>query len=431
MTQAAPRPASPARPARADLDLDGLREWLVDRGLQGAPIEDQLQGFCDRLVASGFPLRRFNLSIGTLHPQHGARNYTWRGKRIRIDEYPRQLTGEQNEVYLRSPIHHLRTSSQTRLRRRLTSADALDFPVLEDLHRSGLTDYAAQLVRSGNELADPGAFNAVVRDEGTDPLAQSTFFSFATDEVAGFDDEALDQVAGMLPYLALAVRARSSIDIARTVVQVYLGEDAGRRVLTGEIDRHSVQRIEAVIWLCDLRGFSTVGSRVSSEELVEILNAHLEMMARPVIDNGGQILKFMGDGFLATFDLSRRDPQVVCLGAVNAAERVLETFPAFRSSRRAAGQQTLDFGIALHQGEVLYGNVGTSERLDFTVVGSAVNEASRIEGLCRPLRRKVLVSSRLHETAGLCHERMISMGVHALRSIREPQELFTIVEPEA
>lgn len=415
--------------ARAPLDLHGVREWLVERGLQGTKIEEQLCGFCDRVVAAGFPMRRFNMSIGTLHPQHGARNYIWRGQRVRVEEFPRQLTGEQNELYLRSPIHHLRASTQTELRRDLTDPARFDFPVLHDLHRAGLTEYVARLVRSGSEVADPRSANAVIRDEGTDPLAQSTFFSLATDEQRGFDDAQLAQVAELLPYLALAVRARSSIDIARTVVQTYLGADAGTRVLTGEIDRHSVQHLHAVIWLCDLRGFSTVGSRVPSEELVEILNAHLEMMARPVIDNGGQILKFLGDGFLATFDLSRADPQVVSLGAVNAAERVLETFPDFRASRRARGQQALDFGIALHIGDVLYGNVGTLERLDFTVVGSAVNEASRIEGLCRPLRRKVLISSKLHDTAGLCSERMISVGVHALRSIREPQELFTIVEP--
>ena len=301
--------------------------------------------------------------------------------------------------------------------------------MLHDLHRAGLTEYVARLVRSGAEVADPRHANAVARDEGTDPLAQSTFFSLATDEPQGFDDTQLAQCTALLPYLALAVRARSSIDIARTVVQTYLGADAGCRVLTGEIDRHSVQQLHAVIWLCDLRGFSTVAGRVPSEELVELLNAHLEMMARPVIDNGGQILKFMGDGFLATFDLSRADAQEVSLGAVNAAQRVLEAFPAFRASRRAKGRQTLDFGIALHIGDVLYGNVGTLERLDFTVVGPAVNEASRIEGLCRPLRRKVLVSSKLHDAAGRCHERMISVGVHALRSILEPQELFTIVEP--
>jgi len=426
--KARPTLAAPARPA-LPLDLTGVREWVVERGLQGTTIEEQLRGFCDRIVGAGFPMQRFNMSIGTLHPQHGARNYIWRGQRVHVEEFPRQLTGEQNEMYLRSPIHHLRASSDIELRRDLTEPAAFDFPVLHDLRRSGLTEYVARLVRSGTEVGDPRNASAVMRDEGTDPLAQSTFFSLATREPKGFDDAQLAQVAELLPYLALAVRARSSIDIARTVLQTYLGADAGSRVLTGEIDRRSVQHLHAVIWLCDLRGFSTVGSRVPSEELVEILNAHLEMMARPVLDHGGQILKFMGDGFLATFDLSREDAQVVSLGAINAAQRVLESFPEFRAARRAKGLQALDFGIALHLGDVLYGNVGTLERLDFTVVGSAVNEASRIEGLCRPLRRKVLVSSRLHDTAGLCHERMISVGVHALRSIHEPQELFTIVEP--
>jgi adenylate cyclase len=124
--------------------------------------------------------------------------------------------------------------------------------------------------------------------------------------------------------------------------------------------------------------------------------------------------------------LSLRDRQSVCIAAVKAAEEVLQTFPKFNAQRRAAGKNTLDFGVALHLGEVLYGNVGTNERLDFTVVGSAVNEASRIEGLCRQLKRKVLVSSAFHDAAGACHGKMTSVGLHALRGIREPQELFTI-----
>ena len=164
------------------------------------------------------------------------------------------------------------------------------------------------------------------------------------------------------------------------------------------------------------------------DDLVELLDAYLELMARPVLDNGGQILKFLGDGFLATFDLSLRDRQTVCIAAVNAAEQLLDAFPRFNAERRAAGKSTLDFGCALHLGEVLYGNIGTKERLDFTVVGSAVNEASRIEGLCRPLKRRVLVSRAFHEAAVACSGRIVSVGVHALRGIREPQELFTIAD---
>jgi adenylate cyclase len=162
--------------------------------------------------------------------------------------------------------------------------------------------------------------------------------------------------------------------------------------------------------------------------LVEILDAYLELMASPVLDNRGQILKFMGDGFLATFDLSLRDRQTACIDAITAAEQLLATVPRFNDERRSAGKRTLDLGVALHLGEVLYGNIGSSERLDFTVVGSAVNEASRIEGLCRPLQRKVLMSSTFQEAAASTSGRMVSVGVHALRGIREPQELFTIAD---
>ena len=182
----------------------------------------------------------------------------------------------------------------------------------------------------------------------------------------------------------------------------------------------------AVIWFCDLRGFSSVASRVPQEELVEILDAYLEAMARPVLDHRGQILKFLGDGFLATFDLAQRRRESVCVDALAAASQLLEYFPRFNAERRAAGKKTLEFGVALHLGEVLYGNIGASERLDFTVVGSAVNEASRIEGMCRPLQRKVLVSQTFHEAAVSCGGRLVSLGFHALRGIREPQELFTI-----
>ena len=418
-----------ARPdALAPLDLDGFAEWLVERGLRGLPLDEQVDGFCRRVVDAGFPARRFNMSIARLHPQHGARSYVWRRDGLATEDFPRQRSGEESEAYLRSPIYHLRSSGDVRLRRRLDPGAALDFPVLAELRAEGMTDYAARLVRFD------GAQAAMRRAEGSegidasDPLLQGIFFSCATDVPGGFDEHHLRQVGDVMPYLALAVKSRCTFDVARTLLETYLGADAGRRVLTGEIDRHAVQRIDAVIWLCDLRGFSGVASRVAPEELVEILSAYLEVMARPVLDHRGQILKFLGDGFLATFDLSMRDRQAVCVEAVKAADQLLKTFPQLNVERRASGKRTLDFGVALHLGEVLYGNIGTGERLDFTVVGSAVNEASRIEGLCRQLKRKVLVSSAFHEAAATCHGRMTSVGVHRLRSIREPQELFTIAQ---
>jgi adenylate cyclase len=425
---AAMPPDANARRALPPLDMTSVAEWLVERGLRGLPLDDQVDGFCRRVVDAGFPARRFNMSIGTLHPRHGARSYVWRPSGLETEEFPRQRSGAESEPYLRSPIRHLQTSGEISLRRRLDTGAPDDFPVLADLREAGMTDYAARVVPfDGGRSAPRRAGAGVIREEVDQPNPmQGIFFSCTTDVQGGFDDGQLGQVGDLLPYLALAVKSRSMFEVASTLLATYLGADAGRRVLTGEIDRHSVQRIQAVIWLCDLRGFSAVANRVSQDELIEILDTYLELMARPVLDNRGQILKFLGDGFLATFDLSLRDRQAVCIDALTAAEQLLETLPRFNAERRAIGKWTLDFGAALHLGEVLYGNIGSSERLDFTVVGSAVNEASRIEGLCRPLQRKVLVSSTFFEAAMASSGRMISVGVHPLRGIREPQELFTI-----
>jgi adenylate cyclase len=411
---------------RPPLDLAGFPEWLVDRGLRGLPLEEQVDGFCRRVVEAGFAARRFNMLMGTLHPRHGARSYTWRPEGLTTGEFPRRRSDAESEAYLRSPIHHLRSLGEMRLRRRLDTEVPQEFPLLEELRDAGMTDYVARLVPF--DVGDVPALRtegAVVDLARPNPL-QGIFFSAATDVPGGFDDGHLKQVADALPYLALAVKSRSTLDVARTLLETYLGADAGGHVLTGEIDRHSVQRIQAVIWFCDLRGFSSVANRVPQEELVEILDAYLEAMARPVLDHRGQILKFLGDGFLATFDLAQRRRESVCVDALAAASQLLEYFPRFNAERRAVGKQTLEFGVALHLGEVLYGNIGASERLDFTVVGSAVNEASRIEGMCRPLQRKVLVSQSFHEAAVTCGGRLDSVGFHALRGIREPQELFTI-----
>ena len=409
------------------LDLSGFATTLVERGLQGLPVAEQVDAFCRDVTQAGFRARRFNMSIGTLHPRHGAHSYVWRrDEGLATELHPRRPEGV-SDGYLKSPIYRLRNTDEVTLRRRLDTGGPVDFPILEDLREAGMTDYAARLVSFGEaQQRDPTKLFDPKRNRPD--LMQGIFFSCATDAPEGFDEGHLRQVGELLPYLALAVKSRSTFDVAQTLLETYLGPDAGGRVLTGEIDRHSVQNIQAVIWFCDLRGFSRMASRVSQGALVELLDTYLEIMARPVLDNRGQILKFMGDGFLATFDLAARSQQMVCADAVQAARQLVAHVPQFNASRRADGKETLDFGVAIHMGEVLYGNIGTKERLDFTVVGSAVNEASRIEGLCRPLGRHVLVSSAVHNAAAPANGALLSLGVHALRGIGEPQELFTIAD---
>jgi adenylate cyclase len=426
-TTTASTPQSEIHRVANPLDLSGISKWAIDEGLRGVSLEALVDGFCRRLVDAGFPARRFSMIIGTLHPRHGARSYVWRPSGLETESFARRRSDEESEAYMRSPIYYLRSRGEARMRRRLDTGEPLQFLLLEELRDARMTEYAARIVRFGGvDMESLKSGPTDVRDSRFDPL-QGIFFSCATDVPGGFDDDQLEQVAQTLPHLALAVKSRSTFDVARTLLETYIGADAGRHVLIGEIDRHSVQRIRAVIWFCDLRGFSTVASRVAQEELVEILDAYLEAMARPVLDHEGQILKFMGDGFLATFDLAERDSETVCADALQAAAQLLDFFPPFNAERRTTGKRTLDFGVALHLGEVLYGNIGAPERLDFTVVGSAVNEASRIEGMCRPLQRKLLVSQSFREAAAAGGDRMISLGFHALRGIREPQELFTLV----
>jgi adenylate cyclase len=197
-------------------------------------------------------------------------------------------------------------------------------------------------------------------------------------------------------------------------------------VLTGEIERGSAQSINAVIWFCDLRGFTQLSDHLGRDDLIALLNQYLEILAQPVQECGGQILKFLGDGFLATFDLTGKDSAAVCSDALNAAVALRNDFAAFTETRERTGEPTLGFGLSLHVGEVSYGNIGTDDRLDFTVVGPAVNEASRIQDLCRPLQKDILVSQAFRNMVDTSRYRLESTGHYELRGVSAGQELFTL-----
>ena len=412
--------------ARAPLNIDGMAEWIVEQGLRGLTLEDQLSAYCQKICDAGFPMRRANMGIGTLHPRYGAHTFVWRADPNSIEHIPRERNVTQLEAFKRSPIFFMRSRGEIFMRRRLDGNEPLEFDILEELRQEGMTEYAARLVPFGDlAYAD---FEGISIDEATrmTNVFSGVFFSCATDDPGGFDETQLQQTADLLPYLALSIKSRSTYDVASTVIETYLGEDAGHRVLTGEIQRGSVDSIRAVIWFCDLRGFTRMTDTLPREQVIDVLDDYLEVMARPVHDNHGQILKFLGDGFLATFDLTALDDEAVCMNALKAASELRTTIPRFNAERDASGRPTMDFGLALHLGEVLYGNIGAIDRLDFTVVGPAVNEASRIQALCRPLGREVLISNAFHEIACACHGELVSLGFHALRGVREPQELFTL-----
>ncbi|WP_420347292.1 adenylate/guanylate cyclase domain-containing protein [Pelagibius sp.] len=412
----------------ATLDLDGLGRWLVDRGMQGLPLDEQLAGFCQQIYEAGFPMKRAMMGMGTLHPRYGAHTFLWRPGAGAIEYTPRERSVMSRQEYLRSPVYYMRSRGLTALRRRIDSNEPEEFPIFEDLRKEGLIDYAAWIIPY--RPADREAMAEGARKHDLPPVhgqaLDGVFFSCASDRPEGFDEGHLIQLGETLPYLALAVKSRLTYDVASTVIETYLGKDAGHRVLTGAIERGTAEAIRAVIWFSDLRGFTRLTDSLPRDVLMETLDDYLEAMARPVHENHGQILKFMGDGLLATFNLTGRDEATVCRDALTAAAQLRDSFPIFNDARRSAGKPVMDFGLALHLGEVLYGNIGASERLDFTVVGPAVNEASRVQALCRPLNRNVLISSTLRDSAGESATDLVSLGFHALRGVREPHELFTL-----
>ena len=411
------------------LDLKGLPLWLVEEGMRGHPLGEQIAAFCRRVYDAGFPMKRAQMGMYTLHPRYGSHTFVWRPEAQGIEHVPREHAVQSRDIYLKSPVHHMRSKGLLVLRRRIDVEDPEEFLLFPELRAEGLVDYAAFIVPY-----DPAQVAALAQGAGAagdtpgpGGAIDGIFFSCATDRPEGFDQRQLDQVAAMLPYLAICAKSRLTYDVASTVLETYLGRDAGKRVLTGAIERGSAEAIRAVIWFSDLRGFTTLTDSLPRDVLVATLNDYLEAMAEPVQAHNGQILKFMGDGLLATFDLTGRDAAAVCLDALAAAAELRAALPGFNAAREAAGKPIMDFGLALHLGEVFYGNIGASERLDFTVVGPAVNEASRIQALCKELDRSILASSSVRAAAGGdCG--LQSLGFHALRGVRKPQELFGLAE---
>ena len=419
-------------PSLPPLELGGLHRWVVGRGMQGLPVGEQIAGFCRKVFDSGFPMNRVSVGMYTLHPRFGSHTFTWRPEAEGIEHIPRERALLNRDIYLKSPVHHMRSNGLLELRRRIDVNSMDEFVLFPELHAEGLVDYAANLVPY-----DPSQVpRNEVRPDDAVPLADpdgeldGIFFSCATGRSEGFDNGQLRQVAEALPYLAISVKSRLTYDVASTVLETYLGRDAGQRVLTGAIQRGSAEAIRAVIWFADLRGFTKLTDSLPRELLVATLDDYLEAMAAPVEAFNGQILKFMGDGLLATFDVTGRDDSAVCADALAAAAKLQATFPAFNAAREADGKPVMDFGLALHLGEVFYGNIGASERLDFTVIGPAVNEASRIQSLCRPLDHNVLISSAFRGAAGSAGG-LQSLGRHALRGVREEQELFGLANSDA
>jgi adenylate cyclase len=248
--------------------------------------------------------------------------------------------------------------------------------------------------------------------------------TWASDRPGGFSAAELQHLDALLPALELVLEARTVRRIATTVLDTYVGHAAGERILRGEIRRGDSATSHVPLWYCDLRGFTALCETLPYDELLALLDAYFERVTAPVAAHGGEVLKFIGDSVLAIFP-AREGPscRAACRSALAAAEEALAGMAGLNRERTAAGKPALEIGLALHVGEVVYGNVGTPERLDFTVIGPAVNLTYRLEKLCRPLGRTLLLS---RDFARGCGRPLLSLGYHRLYGVTEPQEVFTL-----
>ena len=383
-------------------------DWVIETALNGAAEEELLQGTCDRLVEHGLPLTRVVAGSGLLHPTIDSRGYRWkRGERVVREDYPR---GPSSEEWQNSPFRALVEGNSRTMRRRLDGDYREgEFDLLDTLRAAGATDYYSIL--NGTDESAAGKMGASVS-------------SWTMDRPGGYRDAEIVQINRIGAAFALSYQARATQSTVRTLMETYLGRGAAERVLHGNIVRGQADTIEAVIWNSDLINFTRIADEVERDHLLSLLNEYAACLVESIESHGGEVLKFIGDGILAIFeDPDGGKARANALDAALAAERRVN---ALNVARRDAGLRTTDFYLALHVGTLLFGNYGSDTRLDFTVLGPAVNETSRIGGMCRSLDQRVIVSSAFAEAAGPRRRDLVSLGRYALRGVGQPQELFTI-----
>jgi adenylate cyclase len=389
--------------------------WLSDAGLSGQNEETMVTEFCTRLVAEGLPLARAQLFIETLHPVYGGRGYYWqavKGATV-ATEYNTPTTEEELARWRRSAFYHMIETGSAVLRRRLTSESGDEFPFLGELHAAGMTDYFAVIDRFGRD--------------GIIGEMDGVYSSWVSDARQGFGEDQIATVRRLTPCLALAIKSATLGRIAKTLVETYLGRDPGRRVLEGSITRGRSTSIEAVLWFSDLRGYTNICDRVQPNEIIPLLNDYAETVISAIHDEGGDVLKLIGDGTLAMF--TAEDRTSACRSALAAARKTIERTGELKRRRATSGLAETDLYLALHVGEVVYGNFGSRDRLDFTVVGPAVNEVSRIASMCRLVDQPILMSSAFHAALGP-EQQLVSVGRYALRGVSRSQHLYTLDRPE-
>jgi adenylate cyclase len=405
-----PKRSVDRRPEKYDVapTVDEVARWLLGPGRSIRQSSDLLHELSWRLCAAGISLARTTFHIGTLHPQFLGLFCRWRRATGQTEEASIAHGVRETDAYRLSPMR-LVFEGKTVRRRLDTPGATAEFPIFAELRAEGLTDY----------LATPVFFS-------DDRISAATW---STDKEGGFSETEVEQIQSLLPALALLLEVQAVRLISANLLGVYLGQQTGRRVLNGDITRGSGETIRAVLLFADLRGFTALSDRLPAAKVIEILNGYFERVVGPIHANGGEVLKFIGDGLLAIFPIE--DAAFAFNAARRALEATLQAFTdleAFNTNPTRGDDSPVRMAIALHSGDVVYGNIGGEDRLDFTTIGPAVNLVARLQQLSKRVERPLLLSE---EFAKICERPLVSLGFHPVRGLSEPHEVFTLRDADA
>lgn len=400
--------------AMQDSDIIRISRQLSDQAIKGADFSELVAEFCRQCNAVGLLISYALALIDTLHPDFEGNAFEWLDTEPdadKVTEYRFTNEGQARETWEASVFHHLIVTGEDEIRRTFAKGAPADFFRLDELRDEGHTDYVAMMHR--------------FTPDGSIGQMDCFYSAWTTRQPDGFSDADLAALRQLLPTLALAVKSVSSLGIVRTLAYVYLGHDAGAKVVSGQIIRGAVESIDAVIWYSDLKNFTGISDQADADQIIPFLNDYAGLVIDAIHRHGGSVLKLMGDGVLAIF--KSEDMRAACSLAMGAGADMRRELGVLNERRGTEDEPTTGIYLGLHIGKVFYGNIGSRDRLDFTVVGPAVNEASRIAALCRSIGHDTVVSD---DFAAACHDelraRLVSLGEFSLRGVQDPKQLFTV-----
>ncbi len=391
-------------PSRSISDTD-VENWLLGDASKTTSALALVERFASQLVQCGLEVHRLTLSVGTLHPQVLGYAWSWSTQDGICDEIQVGEETLHSDEYRKNPMFRVIEHGEVvRIKLPAETSNARSV-LMDELAKAGFSEYVALPLSARGEK-----YNAV---------------TLATRRAGGFDPEQWGTLQRLLDIFALHVERHVVDRIAQNISLTYLGREAGERVVKGTIQRGSGLPIRAVVWSSDMRDFSGLSEQADNQKVADLLNSYFSVLADSVLRHGGDVLKFIGDGMLAVFPLADfESPELAAKAAANAAADAVKELGALNDRmRQAADWKPLRTGIGLHLGEVFFGNIGATKRLDFTVIGEAVNIASRVEGLCKPLEQTVLMSTPVAELIG---EGIEALGMHTLKGMQKPEQLFAL-----